>query len=369
VEYHIHGGKAVINGLLTALNNCSVERIRQAEPGEFAKRAFYNGKLDLTSLEGLSDLINSETEAQRKQAFRQMTGDLKNLYDNWRQRVIEALAYTNAVIDFGEEEMDVADTILPAKKITQTLLNDIKNHLYDDKRGVRLREGVHITIMGPPNSGKSSLMNWLTQRSTSIVSNIPGTTRDVIESFVDIGGYPVVFTDTAGLRSTVDLIEQEGIRRALEQARLSDLRIIVLDANNLISLNNVSKFKELFQREALPLKNTDFILLNKTDLIPKETSSLEKTFTGISKAYPHQKVLKISCKDKTNLQQFLNQLIDEIKTKCESSSLVPTQTRHRLHLEKCEFFLQKALGLLHLCKLFEFLERDKLRGKGSRAIF
>ncbi|MBM3776089.1 MAG: tRNA uridine-5-carboxymethylaminomethyl(34) synthesis GTPase MnmE [Acidobacteria bacterium] len=229
-ELHVHGGRAVIAGLLARLG--AQPECRLAEPGEFTRRAFDHGKLDLTAAEGLADLINAETEAQARQALRQMRGALAGLYEGWRKRLIAALALLEADIDFAEEGLpeDIADR---AMLEVVELAGEIARHLADDRRGERLRDGLSLVILGPPNAGKSSLLNWLARRDAAIVSAVAGTTRDVIEVHLDLGGYPVVVADTAGLRESADVVECEGVRRALARAGDADLKLVLLDASSM----------------------------------------------------------------------------------------------------------------------------------------
>ncbi len=220
-ELHIHGGRAVTEGVLSAL--AALPNLRVAEPGEFARRAFENGKFDLTAAEGLADLIDAETAEQRRQALRQSAGGLRVLYDGWRAAMIEALARIEAELDFSDES-DVPDTVATgARSVVAALREDIAAHLADGRRGEILRDGLRVVIAGPPNAGKSSLMNALAQRDVAIVSAHAGTTRDVIEVRLDLAGIPVILIDTAGIREAAGEIEQEGIHRALERAKEAEL--------------------------------------------------------------------------------------------------------------------------------------------------
>lgn len=227
VELMLHGGRAVVAALLEAL--AAIHGFRLAEPGEFARRAFDNGKIDLAEAEGLADLIDAETEAQRRQALRQATGELSALIEGWRATLIDALALTEAAIDFSDEA-DVSDqSIAQARASVENLEAAIRHHLDDSNRGEILRDGFRVTLAGPPNVGKSSLLNALARRPAAIVSEEAGTTRDVIEVRLDLGGYPVLLSDTAGIRQTELRVEQEGIRRTLEAARAADLILWLVD--------------------------------------------------------------------------------------------------------------------------------------------
>jgi len=228
VELQVHGGQAVIAAVLAALGR--VDGLRPAEPGEFTRRACENGRLDLTAVEGLADLIFAETEAQRQQAYRQLAGTLGKQAENWRGRLIEAQALVEAGIDFSDEG-DVPDRLLgPALATARSLRAEIGAALADDQRGERLRDGLVVAIAGPPNAGKSSLLNRLARRDVAIVTPHAGTTRDVIEVHLDLGGYPVTLLDTAGIRDTQDPVEQEGVRRARARAGMADLVLWVTDA-------------------------------------------------------------------------------------------------------------------------------------------
>jgi len=232
-ELQLHGGRAVIAATLDALGR--VEGLRPAEAGEFTRRAFENGKLDLTAVEGLADLVAAETQGQRRQAFRQMKGLLGGRAETWRQRLIQALALVEAGIDFSDEgdvQEGAHDNLVgPAVAIAQELRDEIAMALADGGRGERLREGLVVAIAGPPNAGKSTLLNRLAQREAAIVSPYAGTTRDVIEVHLELGGMPVTLLDTAGIRETDDPVELEGVRRARERAASADLVLWVVDAS------------------------------------------------------------------------------------------------------------------------------------------
>ncbi len=225
-EFQVHGSRAVLSALLAALGRMG---LRLADPGEFTRRAFLNAKLDLTQVEAIADLVAAETESQRRQALRQLDGALGELYRGWSAQLLRLLAHLEAVIDFPDE--DLPPEIEREVVAESTLLAaEIDKHLADHRRGERLRDGITVAIVGAPNVGKSSLLNRLAQREAAITSPVAGTTRDVIEVAVDLGGYPVVLADTAGLRETADEIEREGLRRALARAETAELRLFVFDA-------------------------------------------------------------------------------------------------------------------------------------------
>src|SRR5262245_24693470 len=229
-ELQLHGGHAVVAAVFAALSQ--VEGLRPAEAGEFTRRAFENGKFDLTAVEGLADLVMAETEGQRRQAFRQMTGALGDRAEHWRTQLIEALALVEARIDFSDESDVPDDLIGPALLAARKLRDDVRAALADDRRGERLREGLLVAIAGPPNAGKSSLLNRMARREAAIVTPFPGTTRDVIEVHLNLDGYPVTLVDTAGIRMTDDPVEQEGVRRAQERAAAADLVLWVTEASH-----------------------------------------------------------------------------------------------------------------------------------------
>jgi tRNA modification GTPase len=228
-ELQLHGGQAVIAGVLDALS--TIEGCRPAEAGEFTRRAFENGRLDLTEVEGLADLIAAETPAQRRLAFRQLKGLIGDRAEAWRRRLIEALALVEARIDFSDEADVPEDLLGPALHAAQQLRDEIAGVLADGRRGERLRDGLVVAIAGPPNAGKSTLLNRLARREAAIVSPYAGTTRDVIEVHLDLDGYPVTLLDTAGIRDSDEPVEQEGVRRARERAATADLVLWVIDGS------------------------------------------------------------------------------------------------------------------------------------------
>nr|XP_038024920.1 LOW QUALITY PROTEIN: tRNA modification GTPase GTPBP3, mitochondrial [Anas platyrhynchos] len=227
-ELHVHGGPAVVSGVLQALGR--LPGLRPAEPGEFTRRAFHRGKLDLTAAEGLGDLIHAETEAQRRQALRQMEGELGRLYQRWSETLTQALAHLEAYIDFSEDDNVEEEVLSQVDAAVRALEQELGAHLQDGRRGELLRGGVHAVIAGPPNVGKSSLLNLLCQRPAAIVSPVAGTTRDVVEVSLNVTGYPVVLSDTAGLRDATDPVEREGVSRARDRLQRADLVLAVLDA-------------------------------------------------------------------------------------------------------------------------------------------
>ena len=285
-EFHIHGGNAVIQGVLEALG--SIEGLRLAEPGEFSKRAFANGKLDLTAVEGLADLIDAETQAQRRQALKQSQGALRDLYENWRKDILQALALTEAALDFSDEA-DVPETIAnQARPLIEQTHNSISAHLNDEHRGEILREGFKVVIAGPPNVGKSSLLNTLAKRPAAIVSQEAGTTRDIIEVRLNLNGYPVIITDTAGIRHTESAIEQEGIKRTRDHAAGADLILWLEEASNKDREANLEKLElppHKFpdppqQMEDKKHRKQDHILtvLNKIDSLQKPRKPISRRF-------------------------------------------------------------------------------------------
>ncbi len=259
-ELQVHGGPAVIAAVLDALGR--VEDCRLAEPGEFTRRAFENGRLDLTAVEGLADLIAAETSAQRRQALRQLKGLIGDRAEAWRQKIIEALALVEAGIDFPDEADVPKDLVAPALGAAQQLRGEIGARLADGGCGERLREGLAVAIAGPPNAGKSTLLNRLARREAAIVSPYPGTTRDVIEVHLDLGGYPVMLIDTAGIRDSNDPVEQEGVRRARERAAAADLVLWVIDAS--VSGQAVEDFNKNVD------KSNIWIVHNKIDQVGDE---------------------------------------------------------------------------------------------------
>ncbi len=322
-ELHVHGGPVVVSAVLEALAACP--GLRSAEPGEFTRRAFENGKLDLTAAEGLADLINAETEAQRRQALRQMQGGLGRLYESWRQRLLGALAHMEATIDFSDEDLP-SGIDQAARRTVAGLQSEIAGHLGDDRRGERLRDGVHLAIIGPPNAGKSSLLNLLARRDAAIVSHTAGTTRDVIEVYLDLGGYPAMVADTAGLREGLDGVEMEGVRRARQRARDADLRLAVFDRET---------WPRVDPHTAELVDEDTIVLINKVDLgapaPPLEVNG--------------RPALGISVLTGAGIDAMLAELQAEVAKRClVSASPALTRARHREALEECRQALGRFLG-------------------------
>ncbi|KAM7409689.1 hypothetical protein PAMA_001265 [Pampus argenteus] len=344
VEFHIHGGPAVITGVLQALG--SVPGMRPAEAGEFTRRAFQAGKLGLTEVEGLGDLIHAETEAQRRQALRQMSGELGRLYQDWTHKLKRCLAHVEAFIDFSEDELIEDGVLNQVDGSLNDLQTEMEQHLKDERRGERLRSGVQVVIAGATNAGKSSLLNTLCQRPAAIVSPIAGTTRDVVETALDIGGFPVLLSDTAGLRDSLDLVEREGVRRARERVQQADLTLVVVDCAHIPpDAQEAPAFLQEHLRSVLPSQeqpqtafpvNRHLLVLNKSDLLPEEhRQTLSRELRWISGLPP---VCLVSCHTKEGLHDFLTVLHSSIKSLCGdplSGAPTLTQARHRAHLQQC----------------------------------
>ncbi len=325
-EIQCHGSKAVLNSVLNCL--ADIEGVRLAEPGEFSKRAYYNGKMDLTEAEGLADLIDAETSEQQKYALRQMDGNLKNLYSEWREDLVRVLSYLEAFIDFPEEDIptDLYEKIL---NTVFKIKHDIKNHLSDNKVNDRLKNGFRVVLCGATNAGKSSLINALVKRNAVIVSDIAGTTRDAIDISLDIGGYPVIITDTAGIRETDNPIEKQGIDIAKQKIQEADVVIALYDASmENIDIPNVD------------VENTIFVA-NKIDKLSDSDIDNIKD----------KKHIAISAKYNKGIDSIISSILDIIKSKFSSSSnVLITRLRYRKALEKCllnldNFSLDKEIEL------------------------
>lgn len=314
VELHVHGGAAVLEAVTGCLSR--IDGVRPAEPGEYSRRAFENGKLDLTAAEAIADLVDAETTAQRRQALAQMGGALADLYDGWRSQLVGALAYLEACIDFAEEDIP-EDLMARSADTLMALRNSIEAHLQDNGIGERIRDGFRIALTGAPNVGKSSLMNALAKRDVAIVSDIAGTTRDVLEVPLDLGGYAATLIDTAGLRETEDVIEIEGVRRARAAAEAADIRIHLLDASD-------------------PQTPTErppgaLVVANKMDRVDGDDTVPD--------------ALPLSVKTGMGLDELVRALTDRVRTLASvrvNDSPPLTRARHRIALEDCVAALDRA---------------------------
>ncbi|XP_073517163.1 tRNA modification GTPase GTPBP3, mitochondrial [Phyllobates terribilis] len=334
-EYHVHGGPAVVSGVLQALG--LLQMFRPAEPGEFTKRAFQNGKLDLTEVEGLGDLIHAETEVQRRQALRQMSGELGQLYQRWSQQLIRALAHIEAFIDFSEDDNVEEGVLLAVDEVVGKLQKELEEHLGDNRRGERLRGGVQVVLTGATNAGKSSLLNEISQKPTAIVSSIPGTTRDVVEATLNIGGYPIILCDTAGLRDSEDPIEREGVRRARARVGEADILVAVIDVSSgLLSREALlAHLQNLYSGLQGDGPNNVIVALNKVDLLSQESIFNIEKLCQKSGLPP---VCLLSCHTKEGISKFLGILRDRLEAICGDplqGAPTITQTRHRHHLTAC----------------------------------
>ena len=338
VELHLHGGPAVVRAALEAL--AGQDGLRPAEPGEFTRRAFDNGKLDLSEVEGLADLIAAETEAQLRQASRQMRGALSALTEDWRHRLLAALAQIEAAIDFPDEDLPPDGWSL-SKDLVSELKNDISQYLGQSPVGERLRDGYQIAIVGAPNVGKSSLLNALAQRDVAIVAETAGTTRDVIEVHLDLGGYPVTLVDTAGLRDeigeevdAVGAVEVEGMRRARLRAESADLKLVVVDLRDWPDPDSSTKAST----EAL-LDEAAVLVLNKLDLA-QESGAPEATH------HRGRPLFAVSAREGTGLGGLLDHLRDLVTRDLGVSGSAPslTRLRHRRALEAGRDSLARALA-------------------------
>lgn len=315
-ELHVHGGRAVVANVLDAA--LSIDDVRLAEPGEFAARAFENGKIDLTEVEGLADLINAETDAQARQALAQAGGSLRRLYESWRGQLLRAQALAEAGLDFADEADVAANVTTNVGAIVAELILQISNHLAD-RRGERLRDGFRVVIVGAPNAGKSSLLNALARRDVAIVSEEAGTTRDIIEVHLDLDGLPVILTDTAGLREAGGKVEVEGIRRALARVEAANLVVWLIDAKK-----PVSAPPEPLARGRVPF----LAVRNKIDLAP----------VGAAEG--------ISLSAKTG--EGIDTLVAELKARAREAlvagaeSPAVTRARHRAELEGALAALERS---------------------------
>ena len=320
-ELHVHGGPAVVAALADAL--AALPGLRPAEPGEFTRRAFEAGRLDLTEAEGIADLVAAETEAQRRQALAQMEGGLHRLYDGWRERLMELMAHVEASIDFSDQDLG-HDPMVEARPRIAALRAEIAAHLEDSRRGERLRAGFTIAILGAPNVGKSSLLNRLAGREAAIVSTRAGTTRDVVEVRLDIAGWPVTLADTAGLRESRDEIESEGVRRALARAADADLTVVVFDGARWPETDSQSL--ALLGEAALPV-------LNKTDLLAGPAPAAISGYGSLA----------VSCLSGAGIDALLERLAGEIARRYPAGGEPAlTRARHRQSVGECREALARA---------------------------
>ena len=312
-EIQVHGSKAVVDALHSSISQ--IENCRLAEPGEFTKLAFQNGKINLLKAESIADLISSETEIQRQQAIKIMNGKSADQFNFLREKLLKILSHVEAKIDFPEE--DLANNILDEiKNSSDEVIIKIKKILNDQKVGERIREGFKIAILGPTNAGKSSLMNHLSNRDVAIVSEIAGTTRDVIETHLNIDGYPVIISDTAGIRDSKDEIENKGIKLSLNRAEEADLKLVVVDAKN-IDFTDV--LKGLLNENAI-------LIINKSDLLKKDIDSEIKKINHVL----------ISIKENENIDELILKIKNNLKNKfITSDDILITRERHRQHLQQC----------------------------------
>lgn len=330
-EFHIHGGEATRLALFEALGG--MPGLRPADPGEFARRAFVHGKLDLTAAEGLADLVEAVTEAQRRQALRQLDGELGALYETWRGQLLGLQAMVEGEIDFSDDGVPegVSKAIRPQILGVQA---EILQHLGDHRRGERLREGLNVVILGAPNVGKSTLLNALARRDVAMVSDIPGTTRDALEVALDLGGYPVTLVDTAGIRDAANSLEAEGVRRALTRAEVADVKVILVDALTWPKIEPAT--------EAL-LDGNSLLVVSRSDLAAKPIKSQGR------------RVWPLSVKTGAGLEDLLAALTAAARERLEmSGELMPTRARHRQALEAAA----AALGRAASSKSLELLAED-----------
>lgn len=338
-ELHLHGSKAVIKSVLDAIPLCH-PTIRYAEPGEFSKRAFYNGKMDLTQAEGLADLIDSETDEQRRSAFRQAEGSLSRLYAGWRAQLVEMRSQLEAIIDFGEDNDGIEEGIYEEVLITaEGLRSEMQRHLKSSLKGELLRSGIKVAIFGPPNAGKSSLLNILAQRDASIVSPIAGTTRDVVETILDIGGFPVIVGDTAGLREgdSVDVVEQEGVKRAKNRIQEANLRICVVPYGSTIDGPTKAEL-DLYSKQA-GNRDSIILLLNKVDML-NSPSIPSKSAIARDTNVPETQIIEISCTTGQGLDPFLGLFVNKLRDLTsggtnEDTASLGINARHRDQMKRC----------------------------------
>ena len=320
-EIHVHGGKAVVLAVQKQISK--VKNCRLAEPGEFTKLAFQNEKINLLKAESIADLISAETEIQRLQAVKIMKGKSSEKFNELREKLLKLLSFIEAKIDFPEEDLP-EDNLKKIKKDVSDVLSKINKILNDQKVGEIIREGFKIAIVGPTNAGKSSLLNNLSNREVAIVSEIAGTTRDVVETHLNIDGYPVIISDTAGIRDSKDEIEKKGIKLSLSKAENADLKLVVVDAKSV----DLSVFLHDL------LKNDAILVVNKSDLFK------EKLDPEISK-FNH---VLISLKENLNIDKLISKIKDNLKNKfITEEDILITRERHRQHLFQCADHLKNFL--------------------------
>ena len=318
VEFHVHGSKAVVAAIQSSISQ--IKDCRLAEPGEFTKLAFQNGKINLLKAESIADLISSETEIQRKQAIKIMNGKSSNIFNKLREKLLKILSHIEAKIDFPDENLP-KDILNNIKKISKEVLDDIEKILNDQKVGERIREGFKIAIIGPANAGKSSLLNHLSNRDVAIVSEIAGTTRDVIETHLNIDGYPVVVSDTAGIRESKSEIEKKGIKLALKRAEEADLRLVVIEPKN---LDFTGFLKDIFDKNSI-------LVINKCDLKHVQLNQQMKKLEHVL----------ISIKNNTNIDLLISKIKKKLKNKfITNEDILITRERHRQHLVQCSDYLK-----------------------------
>ncbi len=324
-ELHLHGGPAVMAAVTEALG--AIDGLRLAEPGEFSRRAFENGKFDLTQAEGLADLVNAETESQRRQARRQFDGALATVFEDWRGRLIAALAGAEAAIDFVDEDDVPADPMATLDHNISGILDEITLYLDDNHRGERLRDGIYIAIIGAPNVGKSSLLNGLARREAAIVSEFAGTTRDVIEVHLNLGGVPVIIADTAGLGEAGDAIEGEGIRRARARAAAADVKLALFDAQSWPHMDDATR----------SLADGDtIIVVNKSDLADPRGGAGPLH-------YQDRPVEVISALHGDGMAGLVQRIEREVTGRIETAGPPAlTRARHRAALEDCVQALKRC---------------------------
>jgi len=312
-EIQVHGSKAVIDAIhssILKINDC-----RLAEPGEFTKLAFQNGKINLLKAESIADLISSETEIQRQQAIKIMNGKSADQFNFLREKLLKILSNVEAKIDFPDEDLP-NDILKQIKKSSDEVLQNIEKILDDQKVGERIREGFKIAILGPTNAGKSSLLNYLSNRDVAIVSEIAGTTRDVIETHLNIDGYPVIVSDTAGIRDSKNEIEKKGIKLSLNRAEEADLKLIVVDVKN---LDFTDILKGLLDQNAI-------LVINKSDLLDEDINPEIKKLNHVL----------ISIKEDLNIDELILKIKNNLKNKfITSDDILITRERHRQHLKQC----------------------------------